>query len=110
MTGLPLLVNPSVPAKTPKELVAWLRSRPGQTTDSTSGSGGSMHLAAELFEDMSGTRMLHVPYKGGGPAISDLVAGHVNVSFATVLESVGFVKAGRLRALAVASERRSSRR
>lgn len=104
---LVLLVNPSVPVKTPQELIALAKSKPGEMNYSTSGSGGSMHLAAVLFENASGTQMLHVPYKGGGPALQDLIGGHVNVSFATILESSGHVRSGKLRALAVTSEKRS---
>jgi tripartite-type tricarboxylate transporter receptor subunit TctC len=105
---LVLLVNPALPAKSAKELIALANSKPkGEMTYSTSGSGGSMHLAGELFEDASGLQLLHVPYKGGGPALVDLIAGHVNLSFATILESFGFVKGGKLRALAVTSDKRS---
>jgi len=104
---LVLLVNPSVPVKTPKELIALAKAKPGEINYSTSGSGGSMHLAAELFEDASGTQMMHVPYKGGGPALQDLIGGHVNVSFATILESSSHVRSGKLRALAVTSAKRS---
>jgi tripartite-type tricarboxylate transporter receptor subunit TctC len=105
---LVLLVNPALPAKSAKELIALANSKPkGEMTYSTSGSGGSMHLAGELFEDASGVQLLHVPYKGGGPALVDLIAGHVNLSFATILESFGFVKGGKLQALAVTSNKRS---
>jgi tripartite-type tricarboxylate transporter receptor subunit TctC len=104
---LVLLVNPSVKANTAKELIALAKTQPGAITYSSSGSGGSMHLAGALFENASGAQMLHVPYKGGGPAIADLIAGHVNVSFATILESSGHVKSGRLRALAVTGPARS---
>jgi tripartite-type tricarboxylate transporter receptor subunit TctC len=105
---LVLLVNPALPAKSAKELIALANSKPkGEMTYSSSGSGGSMHLAGELFEDASGVQLLHVPYKGGGPALVDLIAGHVNLSFATILESFGFVKGGKLRALAVTSDKRS---
>lgn len=98
---LVLVVNPSVTATSAKDLIAMAKAQPGKLAYSSSGSGGSMHLAGALFESASGTQMLHVPYKGGGPAISDLIAGHVNLSFATILESSGHIKSGRLRALAV---------
>jgi tripartite-type tricarboxylate transporter receptor subunit TctC len=104
---LVLVANPSLPTPGAKELIALAKSQPGRITYSSSGSGGSMHLAGALFESASGTQMLHVPYKGGGPAISDLIAGHVNVSFATILESSGHIKTGRLRALAVTGLQRS---
>jgi tripartite-type tricarboxylate transporter receptor subunit TctC len=105
---LVLLVNPTVAAKSPKELIELAKSKPaGQMTYSSSGSGGSMHLAGELFQDASAVQLLHVPYKGGGPALVDLMAGHVNLAFATILESIGFIKGGKLRALAVTSDKRS---
>jgi tripartite-type tricarboxylate transporter receptor subunit TctC len=104
---LVLVVNPSLPAAGAKELIALAKSQPGRITYSSSGSGGSMHLAGALFESASATQMLHVPYKGGGPAIADLIAGHVNISFATILETSGHIKSGRLRALAVTGLQRS---
>jgi tripartite-type tricarboxylate transporter receptor subunit TctC len=104
---LVLLVNPSLPVAGAKDLIALARAQPGAITYSSSGSGGSMHLAGALFENASGTQMLHVPYRGGAPAIADLIAGHVNVSFATILESSGHIKSGRLRALAVTGLARS---
>ena len=109
VAGLPLflLVHPSVPANSTTELVALLKSKPGQFDYSSSGSGGSMHVAAELFKSMAGVRIVHIPYKGGGPAVADLLAGQVKISFATVLETLGHVKSGRVRALAVTSSRRS---
>ncbi len=109
IAGLPLflLVHPSVPANSTTDLVALLKSRPGQFDYSSSGSGGSMHVAAELFKSMAGVRIVHIPYKGGGPAVADLLAGQVKISFATVLETLGHVKSGRVRALAVTSSRRS---
>ena len=109
VAGLPLflLVHPSVPANSTTELVALLRSKPGQFDYSSSGSGGSMHVAAELFKSMAGVRIVHIPYKGGGPAVADLLAGQVKISFATVLETLGHVKSGKVRALAVTSSRRS---
>jgi len=105
---LAMMVNPAVPAKTAQEFVALARSQPGKLSYSSSGSGGAPHLAAELFKQASGTFILHVPYRGGGPAISDLLAGHVQLSFMTVLEAGGQIKAGKLRALAVTSDKRVS--
>ncbi len=109
VAGLPLflLVHPSVPANSTADLVALLKSKPGQFDYSSSGSGGSMHVAAELFKSMAGVRIVHIPYKGGGPAVADLIAGQVKISFATVLETLGHVKSGKVRALAVTSSRRS---
>jgi len=103
---LVMLVNPDVPAKTAKEFIAYAKSRPAKLSYSTSGAGGSMHLAGEMFKSESGTFVLHVPYRGGGPAISDLMAGHVQLSFATALEASGFIKSGKLRALAVTGDKR----
>ena len=103
---LAMMVNPQVPAKTPKEFIALAKSQPGRLSYSSSGAGGGPHLAAEMFKESTGTYILHVPYRGGGPAISDLLAGHVQLSFMTVLEASGHIKAGKLRALAVTSDKR----
>ena len=105
---LAMTVNPSVPAKTAKEFIALAKSQPGKLSYSSSGAGGAPHLAAEMFKESTGTYILHVPYRGGGPAVSDLLAGHVQLSFMTVLEASGHIKAGKLRALAVTSEKRVS--
>ncbi|MEO8440932.1 MAG: tripartite tricarboxylate transporter substrate binding protein [Betaproteobacteria bacterium] len=107
--GLPLFVltHPSVPVKNVKELIALAKTQPGKLNYSSSGAGGSMHVAAELFQSMAHVKFTHVPYKGGGPAIVDLLAGQVPLSFATVLETSQHVKSGRLRALAVTSAKRS---
>ncbi|QJR12847.1 hypothetical protein DSM104443_03941 [Usitatibacter rugosus] len=104
---LVMLVNPAVPAKTAKEMIALAAAKPGAVTYSSSGSGGAPHLAAAMFEDEAKVQMIHVPYKGGGPAIADLIAGHVQLSFATVLESSSNIQAGKLRALAVTGLQRS---
>jgi len=103
---LAMMVHPAVPANSAKEFVALAKSQPGKLSYSSSGAGGAPHLAAEMFKEATGTFILHVPYRGGGPAISDLLAGHVQVSFMTVLEASGHVKAGKLRALAVTSSKR----
>jgi tripartite-type tricarboxylate transporter receptor subunit TctC len=104
---LVLVANPAVPVASATDVISLAKSQPGTVTYSSSGSGGSMHLAGALFENASGAQMLHVPYKGGGPAIADLIAGHVKVSFATILETSGHIKSGRLRALAVTGLARS---
>jgi tripartite-type tricarboxylate transporter receptor subunit TctC len=104
---LVLLVNPGLPFKTVKDLVTQARAEPGKISYASSGSGGAPHLAAEILQKSAGISLLHVPYKGGGPAVSDLMAGHVNMLFATVLESIGHVKSGKLRGLAVSSASRS---
>jgi tripartite-type tricarboxylate transporter receptor subunit TctC len=103
---LAMMVNPSVPAKTAAEFIALAKSKPGHLSYSSSGAGGAPHLAAEMFKDQTGTFVLHVPYRGGGPAIADLLAGHVHLSFMTVLEASGHIKAGKLRALAVTGDKR----
>ncbi|RSZ32931.1 tripartite tricarboxylate transporter substrate binding protein [Variovorax beijingensis] len=103
---LAMMVNPSVPARTAAEFVALAKARPGQMSYSSSGAGGAPHLAAEMFKDQTGSFVLHVPYRGGGPAVADLLAGHVQLSFMTVLEASGHIKAGKLRALAVTGDKR----
>jgi tripartite-type tricarboxylate transporter receptor subunit TctC len=103
---LMMMVNAQLPVKTPQEFIAYAKANPGKLSYSTSGAGSSMHLAAELFKAQTGTFVLHVPYRGGGPAVADLIAGHVELSFATVLEAYGQVKSGRIRALAVTSDKR----
>ena len=101
------VVNPNLPAKTPKELIALAKAAPDKYTYASSGSGGSPHLTAEIFQQATGVKFVHVPYKGGGPAMSDLMAGHVDMLFASILETSGYVKTGKLRALAVTSAQRS---
>lgn len=107
---LPLLlvVNQNSPAKSLSELIAFARSKPGNLAYSSSGSGGSMHLAAELLASGTGTKLLHVPYKGGGPAIQDLLAGQVDMSIATILELNSHIKSGKLRPLAQMGAARAS--
>ncbi len=104
---LVMLAYPGLAAKTPKDIIAMAKAEPGKVTFASSGAGGAPHLAAEIFEDMAGIKMLHIPYKGGGPAVTDLMAGHVNILFTTVLEAVGHVKSGKLRGMAVTSSARS---
>jgi len=103
---LVMMVNAQVPAKTVEEFIALAKAKPDGMSYSTSGAGSSMHLAAEMFKSGTGTSVLHVPYRGGGPAVADLIAGHVQLSFATVLESSGHLKAGKVRALAVTGKTR----
>ena len=103
---LAMMVHPSVPAKTTKEFITLAKSQPGQLNYSSSGAGGGPHLAAEMFKDATGSFIVHVPYRGGGPAIADLLAGNVQLSFMTVLEASGHIKAGKLKALAVTSNQR----
>jgi tripartite-type tricarboxylate transporter receptor subunit TctC len=110
MAGQPnvLIVHPSLPAKTVKELVAIARARPGQLDYASAGTGSSSHIAAELFRLNAKINIVHVPYKGNGPAMADLIAGHVQLMFNNLAPSVAQVKAGKLRALAVTSEKRSA--
>src|SRR5262245_46108634 len=102
LVRLPLVleVNPSVPVKTVAELIAYAKANPGKLTMASSGTGAGAHLAGELFKMMAGIDMVHVPYRGGGPAVTDLIAGQVQVYFASTVASIGYIRAGRLRALA----------
>ena len=104
---LVLLATPSLPYQTVQELVAAAKAEPGKISYASSGAGGAPHLAAEILKSSAGIDLLHVPYKGGGPAVADLMAGHVNLLFATVLEGSGAVRSGKLRGLAVSSATRS---
>ena len=104
---LVLLVNPGLPWKMPADLIREAKAAPDKFTFASSGAGGAPHLAAEIFQSMAAVKLTHVPYKGGGPAVTDLLAGHVNMLFATVLEAAGQVRSGKLRALAVTSKTRS---
>ena len=103
-----LVVHPSLPVKTVKELIALARARPGEINYSSSGSSGPQHLAGELFKMMAKVDITHVPYKGGGPAATALVGGHVQLQFSTPVSALPHLKAGRLRALAVTSLQRSA--
>ena len=102
-----LVVHPSVPVKSVKEFTAFTRARPGELTYSSSGSGSAAHLAGELYSSLTGTKMVHVPYKGGGPSMIALVGGEVSLCFATMPSAVGFVRSGKLRGIAVTTEKRS---
>jgi tripartite-type tricarboxylate transporter receptor subunit TctC len=102
-----MMVSPTLPAKTVKEFVALAKASPGKVTFASSGSGGSPHLTGEIFSAAADVRMTHVPYKGGTPAMTDLMGGHVDVLFASILESASYIKAGKLRGLAVTSAARS---
>ena len=104
---LVLLVNASLPVKTTQEFIALAKSKPGELTYSSAGNGSSTHLAASLFENATGTKLRHVPYKGGGPAMQDLMCGVVNLTFLTVLESGSAIKSGKVRPIAVTSSARS---
>src|SRR5215510_11123096 len=101
-----LVVHPSVAASSVKDLIALARAKPGAINYASSGSGSTAHLASELFKSMAKVNMLHVPYKGAGPALTDLVGGQVQVMFTGVSSTLPFVKSGKLKALAVSSEKR----
>jgi tripartite-type tricarboxylate transporter receptor subunit TctC len=103
-----LAVTNSLPVKNAQELVALAKAQPDKLTYASSGSGGSPHLSAETFKLATGTKILHVPYKGGGAAMADLIAGNVHMLFASVLELSGHIKAGKLKALAITSKERVS--
>ena len=102
-----LLAHPAVPAKTTKELLALARARPGQLNYASAGGGSATHLSGELLKTMSGTNIVHVPYKGTGPAVTALLSGEVDLYFATVPAAMPLVSANKLRALGVTSARRS---
>jgi len=101
-----MAVHPSVPAKTVAEFIRFAKSRPGELTYSSSGNGGTGHLAGALFDLGAGTKMIHVPYKGTGPATTALLAGEVTLSFGETIALLPHVKSGRLRALAVTTLKR----
>ena len=103
-----LVVHPSVPAKSVKEFIAYARLPASRVNFASSGEGSANHLAGELFKSMTGVRMTHVPYRGGGLAIIDLVAGHVQTGFMNMLEALPHVSSGRLRGLAVTTAKRSA--
>src|SRR4051812_7004970 len=102
-----LMASPKFAPSSVKELIAYAKANPGKVTYASSGNGGSPHLTAELFQLLTGTQMTHIPYKGGGPAMVDLMAGHVDLLFASVLEGSGHIKAGRLKGLAVTHANRN---
>ena len=102
-----LVANPNVPAKNLPELIAYLKKNPDKVTFASSGAGSSDHLSAVLFWQKTGTTGIHVPYKGGSPAISDLIAGHSDVSFQNLNNVTAHIKAGKLRAFATTGNKRS---
>jgi len=103
-----LIVNPSVPAKTVKEFIALARSRPGVLNYGSGGNGSSQHLSGELFSSLAGVKMVHVPYKGGAPAMTDLLGGQVDLMFQTIPEAIQMVRSGRVRALGLTGTRASA--
>lgn len=101
-----LAVHPSVPVNSVKELIAYLKARPGQLNYASSGSGAAAHLSAELFKSMTKTDMVHIPFKGAGPALTDVLAGNSQLIFATALSVQSYIQSGRLRPLAVTTPKR----
>lgn len=110
VAGVPnvLVVNPELPVKTVPELIAYAKANPGKLNFASSGSGTSIHLSGELFKTMTGVQMTHVPYKGSAPALTDLIGGQVQLMFDNLPSSLAFIKAGKLRALAVTSTTRAA--
>jgi tripartite-type tricarboxylate transporter receptor subunit TctC len=104
---LVMVVNPSVPAKTVTEFIVYAKAHPGKLNMASSGIGTSVHVGGELFKMMTGIDMLHVPYRGAAPAITDLIGGRVQVMFATLPSSIEYIRAGNLRALAVTTAKRT---
>ena len=102
-----LVVNPAVPARTVQELIAYAKANPGKLSFGSAGVGTSQHLAGELFKQVAGIEMSHVPYKGAGPAVSDLIAGQIPLMFADISAALGHIRSGRLRALGVTTRERS---
>jgi tripartite-type tricarboxylate transporter receptor subunit TctC len=105
--SLVMVVNPSVPASTVPEFIAYAKATPRKVNMASSGIGAVSHIAGELFKMMAGIDMVHVPYRGGGPAVNDLLAGQVQVYFASTVASIEYIRTGRLRALAVTTMSRA---
>ena len=103
-----LIVHPSVPARSVPEFIALAKAKPGTVVYGSAGNGSANHLAMELFKVATGTNIVHIPYKGGGPAVVDLVAGQINAMFSTVAMAVPFVKSGKLLAFGISSTKRSA--
>ena len=107
-TPLVVIVHPGVPAKNIKELTALAKARPGVLNFGSSGSGGSNHLAGELFNAMANVKITHVPYKGNGPAMTDLLGGHIDMAYNGLTSALQHIKTGKLRALGVTSLKRTA--
>jgi tripartite-type tricarboxylate transporter receptor subunit TctC len=102
-----LVVHPSVPAKSVKELVALARAHPGKLNYSSAGNGSNLHVAAELFKNLAGVNIVHVPYGGGGPALIAILNGEASVSFLSLIAVTGHMASGRMRALGITTAKRS---
>ncbi|MDB5921143.1 MAG: LacI family transcriptional regulator [Betaproteobacteria bacterium] len=103
-----LVVNNSVPAKSVKDLIALAKAQPGKLSYASAGNGSNLHVAAELFSNLTGTKMLHVQYKGGGPALVAVLGGEVNLCYLSIAAAAPHIKAGKLRALAATGQQRSA--
>jgi tripartite-type tricarboxylate transporter receptor subunit TctC len=101
-----LEVNPSVPARSVPEFIAYAKANPGKLNMASGGNGGPSHVAGELFKMMTGVNLVHVPYRGGTPALADMLGGQVHVMFSYISQTIGYIKAGKLRALAVTAATR----
>jgi tripartite-type tricarboxylate transporter receptor subunit TctC len=110
VNNVPLVLesHPSIPAKTVKEFIALAKSRPGKITMGSSGAGTTNHLSGELFQSATGTKFVHIPYKGSGPGLIDLMGGQIDIFFDQLSASIGYIQTGRLRALAVTTIKRAS--
>lgn len=110
VAGVPnvLVINPSVPVNSVQELIAYSKANPGKLNFASSGNGTSIHLSGELFKTMTGVQITHVPYKGSAPALTDLMGGQVQIMFDNLPSSLAFIKAGKLKALAVTSATRAA--
>jgi len=106
-SSIVMVVNPSVAAKSVPEFIAYAKANSGKITMASPGSGTASHIAGELFKMMAGVDMVHVPYRGGGPALTDLIAGQVQIMFVTIVSPIEYIRAGRLRAIAVTTATRS---
>jgi tripartite-type tricarboxylate transporter receptor subunit TctC len=106
-TPLIMVVNPAVPAKTVPEFIAYAKDNPGKVTMASAGTGSVTHLVGELFKSMAGVEMVHVPYRGAAPALTDLISGQVQVTFNALTTSIEYIKAGKVRPLAVTTAVRS---
>jgi len=100
-------VNPNLPAKTLPEFIAYAKANPGKVNYASAGTGSQQHVAAELFKMMAGVEMVHVPYRGGGPALADLMGGQVQLFLGTTASTIQLIRAGKLRALAVTTTTRA---
>ena len=107
-SALVVLVHPSLPARSIGELIALAKAQPGRINYASAGSGSGIHLATELFQFMAGIKLTHIPYKGSGPALTDLIGGHVNIYFSSLPPAQGVAKDGKVRALAVTGATRSA--